>query len=190
MENISIYQKLQKVRLEISKSNLKKSGKNSHLGFSYFELEDFLPKATELFDKYGLCPIFRIEVEPSGIEYAYMTIIDGNEQVIFKIPTAEPTGNNPIQMLGSKETYCRRYLYLAVLDLVENDGVEPSLDSNKKVEFATPGQIATIKTNGKLIAKELSEANVKTENDIRALTKVKAKEFIDLIETRKNEANV
>ena len=185
-----IYQELQEVRFELSKASLIKTGKNKYAGFEYFELADFLPKATELFMTHGLTPIFRIEFDNLGVEYAYLTIIKGNEQVMFKTPTANPRSSektpNPIQELGAKLTYMRRYLYLMALDIVENDQVDATIGQEKETNFesCTPGQIATIKANGKLIASELEQLGIKTPNDIQTLSKAKASELISLIKER------
>ena len=51
---MSVYKKLQDVRVELQKTPLKKSGKNKHIGFEYFELGDFLPTVQELFLKHWL----------------------------------------------------------------------------------------------------------------------------------------
>lgn len=186
-----IYTELQEVRFELSKANLKKTGKNKYAGFEYFELGDFLPKATELFMKHGLTPVFRIEIDEMATEYAYLTIIKGNEQVMFKAPTANPRSSekspNPIQELGSKITYMRRYLYLMALDIIENDQVDATIGQEKEStnsDLCTPGQIATIKANGKLIADKLQELEIKTTNDIQSLTKAKASELIALVKER------
>lgn len=190
-----IYQELQQVRYELSKMKLKKTGHNAFSGFDYFELSDFLPQATELFLKHNLTPIFRIEIDNMAVEYAYLTIVRGNEQIIFKKPTAEPRKtekSNPIQDLGSKSTYLRRYLYLECLDIVENDAVDATIGKEPNVkgeELCTPGQIATIKANGKLIANELKELEIKTTNDIQSLTKAKASELVKLIKERQENAN-
>lgn len=189
-----IYQELQEVRYELSKKPLTKTGKNKHLGFDYFELADFLPTAIELLNQHGLTPIFRIEIDDTNLEYAYLTFIKGNEQIVFKTPTANPVAtNNPIQMLGSKITYLRRYLYLIALDINENDSVDPDIDSSQKENVeakATPGQIATIKANGSLIANELQELGVKTVNDIQTLTKSQASDLVGKIKERKVESQV
>lgn len=42
---MNIYKKLQKCRVDLQNSNLKKSGNNKFAGYSYFELGDFLPKS-------------------------------------------------------------------------------------------------------------------------------------------------
>lgn len=144
----TIYELLQVVRYEISRTDLKKSGHNGFQNFDYFELKDFVPTATKMFAQVGICPMFYIEYL-GDIEYAYLALIKGVEKIVFKVPTAEPAGNNPIQNLGSKITYLRRYLYLIALDLVENDSVDSQDNSKieKKVEpKITPEQIDQIVT--------------------------------------------
>ena len=42
-KQLNVYQKLQKVRVDVQKLNIKKSGKNAYANFSYFELKDFIP---------------------------------------------------------------------------------------------------------------------------------------------------
>ena len=48
IKNMSIYHKIQKVKLELSSRELKKSGENTYSGFKYYELGDFLPSIIEL----------------------------------------------------------------------------------------------------------------------------------------------
>lgn len=188
-----IYQELQEVRFELSTAQLKKTGKNKFAGFEYFELGDFLPKATELFMKHNLCPVFRMEIDDAGIEYAYLTIIKGPEQVMFKAPTANPRSNekspNPIQELGSKVTYMRRYMYLMALDIVENDVVDATIGqetSKGNLDGIAPGQVAVIQANGKLIGDKLQELGIKTTNDIKKLSKEQANQLLSLIKERQN----
>ena len=122
---------LQEVRYELTNVDMKKSGYNAHLKFNYFELKDFVPIATKLFYERGLTPMFTIECDANGIEYAYMHIFKGAERVVFKVPTAETAMANPMQGLGAKITYLRRYMYLIVLDLVENDIIDAEADVPK-----------------------------------------------------------
>ena len=181
MEKITIeknvYELLQEVRYELTKVEINKSGFNKHLNFNYFELKDFLPTATKLFAERNLTPVFNIEVDNNGIEYAYLEIIKGAEKIMFKVPTANAQNNNPIQGLGSKITYLRRYLYLIALDLVENDIVDAENPDEKKVKFASKVQVDKILTNGKLIGDTLKELGVKTKNDVESLTMDKASEL-------------
>ena len=128
----TIFELLQEVRLELSKTKLNKSGFNKHLNFNYFELGDFVPTATQLFHDKGLCPIFNIVYDPNGIEMAVLKIVKGAEQIQFTCPTDAPSNMTGIQALGAKITYLRRYLYLMALDIVENDVVDASIDENTR----------------------------------------------------------
>ena len=126
----TIFELLQEIRYELSKTKLEKTGYNKHLNFKYFELGDFLAVATQLFNEKGLCPIFNIIYDSNGIEMAVLKIVKGVEQIQFSTPTDTPTNMSGIQALGAKITYLRRYLYLIALDIVENDVVDASLDEN------------------------------------------------------------
>lgn len=121
---MNIYEKLQDCRVKLSKSELKKSGKNSYTGGSYFELGDFLPKLTE----------FMLELKLTSVitfteELATLTLIDcekPEDTIVFTSPLREATlkGTHPIQNLGAVETYSRRYLYTIAFDIVESDTLD------------------------------------------------------------------
>lgn len=147
---MTIYQKLQRIRAELNETPLKKTGVNRHLNFNYFELGDFVPAATKLFDKYGLCPIFSISFDQCGVEMATLKVVSGTEYITFTCPVERPTNMQGTQAVGAVITYYRRYLYMMCLDLVENDVVDASIDEetkNAKIEEkkATPKQVEMLK---------------------------------------------
>lgn len=141
----TIYELLQEVRYELSKTQLKKSGYNAHLKFNYFELGDFLPKATELMYQRGLCPIFNIGFDANGVEMATLTLVKGVEQVPLSIPTADPPNQTGVQAVGAKNTYMRRYLYMNLLDLTENDIVDATAGSEEEPKKEVAEKKATEK---------------------------------------------
>lgn len=152
----NIYQKLANVRVAVQKKAVKKSGKNKYAGFEYFELGDFLPYANEEMAKEGLCAIFSLELREDTLggqyEIAVLKVMDGVDTIEFSSPTADATvkGAIPIQSLGSKHTYMKRYLYLNCLELVENDVVDAADNTNKdepKVEKKkdTPEELKAVK---------------------------------------------
>ena len=150
MVELTIYQKTQKIRAELIENPLKKTGANKHLGFNYFELGDFLPIATKLFEKYGVCPVFSISYDPNGVEIATLKVVSGAEYIIFTCPVERPTNMQGTQAIGAVITYYRRYLYMMFLDLVENDMVDASIDEdsrNAKLEEkkATPKQVEMLR---------------------------------------------
>lgn len=180
----TLLEALQDIRFKMSKTELKKSGYNSFAKFSYFELKDFLPTAIKEFNEAKITPIFNIEIDQSGVEYAILMLHKGAERILFKVPTAEANGSNPIQSLGAKITYLRRYLYLVCLDLVENDIVDAGDPKAEKVDYATPFQTEKIFNGRDKIREELMALNIKTKNEIKSLTRDKASELCDLIDTR------
>lgn len=55
----NVYQKLLTARAKFLEANVEKTGKNMHLSFKYFELEDIVPTAIRIFNEVGL-------IVPSG----------------------------------------------------------------------------------------------------------------------------
>lgn len=117
----NIYEKLQRARVLLQKKNLKKSGENKFAKFKYYELSDFIPAVNEIFAELRICSHFNL-LENT----AELTIFNSEnleERITFTIPTAEcpVKGCTAIQALGGLNTYCRRYLYLNALEIVESD---------------------------------------------------------------------
>lgn len=53
----NVYQKLLTARAKFLEANVEKTGKNMHLSFKYFELEDIVPTAIRIFNEVGLIPV-------------------------------------------------------------------------------------------------------------------------------------
>ena len=72
------------------------------------------------------------------VEYAYVLVVDveSGEQELFKKETREVTlqASQPIQNLGGKSTYMKRYMYMDVFEINENDSVEEETGAPVKVE--------------------------------------------------------
>jgi hypothetical protein len=123
---MSIYKKLQECRVLLQNTNLKKSGKNGHLGFSYFSLDDFIGVVNKLFLDHDLFSAFSIVTTAEGNREAELVIYhqpEGKplETVRFSSPIADAglKGSTAIQSLGAVHTYMRRYLYLNALEIAE-----------------------------------------------------------------------
>lgn len=118
---LNIYQKIQKIKKEISEKKLKKTGENKYSGFKYYELNDFVPALIELCDKYQIFTMFELEQDK-----ATLTILncENKEEIVnYSMPVAdlELKGANKIQSIGGVQTYLRRYLYMIAFDIVESD---------------------------------------------------------------------
>ena len=141
---MNIYEKLLKARLTLQQTDIKKSGHNKNLGFKYMELDDFLPRVNEINDELKLFTMFSITSER-----ATCTLINAEkpeEQIIFESHIAHAKlqgGAAPIQELGSQHTYMRRYLYLMVYEISENDTLDPELGKDKKEKQQPTDKITT-----------------------------------------------
>ena len=137
---MNVYKKLQQARLKLQSAQLKKSGYNPYAKYNYFELGDFLPTIQTIFVEVGLCGTVSF-----GTELATLTIVDVDATeatqpnfVIFSSPmsTAELKGCHAIQNLGAVQTYLRRYLWVAAMEIVEHDALDAvtGKDEPKKAE--------------------------------------------------------
>ena len=154
---LNLRQKLARIRVEFSKSNIKKSGENKYVGFKYFELCDIVPTALELFAKYDVTLDFNMtDTHVEG--HLYDNSNTETEPITFTFPKREFSpmkGMNAIQALGSEITYYRRYLYNIALDIVENDIID-SLDNSGKNTTKTGQNTAktTVNTNNNYANKQ------------------------------------
>jgi len=140
----NVYTKLAQARLKFLQAGASKSGKNMHLEFKYFELEDIVPMATQIFAELNLIHVVTFE---DGV--AKMVIMDAEDpvdEIQFIIPFREiepivsNKGNvvtNPLQALGASITYLRRYLWMMALDIVEADSIDANLGKEKPAEEKT-----------------------------------------------------
>ena len=138
-KTMNVFQKLLKARAMFLASNTQKSGKNMHLAFKYFELDDIVPIVTKIFEEVGLIAIV------SFIENcAVMNIIDidsPTDSIGFHAPLVqlgENKGTNAVQAFGSTVTYYRRYLYMIALDICEPDEIDSGLKNNTPTAPTTP----------------------------------------------------
>ena len=123
-KKMNVYQKLLKARADFLAAKVKKSGKNQHLKFDYFELDDIVPVATRIFSEVGLLPVVCFDGE-----LATMRMVDADcpeDYITFTSPVVALTQNgmNAAQALGATETYQRRYLYYMALDICEPDALD------------------------------------------------------------------
>jgi hypothetical protein len=136
---MSVYKKLQKARVMLLSSDLKKSGKNKFAGFEYFELGDFLPAIAKIFDDVGLCGVVRFHEHSASL--TIVNTEDREDYVDFVTPLvyADMSKSQAIQNLGATHTYVRRYLWLMAMEIVEHDAVDAAPQEEKpKAKPKTP----------------------------------------------------
>lgn len=170
-ETMNVRQKLAKARLYFLDTKVQKTGKNMHMAFKYFELEDIVPPAIRIFAQVGLTTSLEFtDAEARMLVYN----VDNVEEapMVFFVPFREVKPvvsnqgkevTNPMQALGSSITYLRRYLWMAVLDITEPDDIDANLGSdNETTEEVAPKKerkIPATAAERKEAKKELTQAD-------------------------------
>ena len=148
--SLNVFQKLLIAREKFLGADVQKTGKNMHLSFKYFELDDIVPAATRIFSEVGLVPIVNFTND-----VATMTIVNTDnpgETIEFVAPfnqiapIVSNTGKqatNEMQALGSSITYMRRYLYMIALDICESDELDANVGKPVPAPQPAPSRPAT-----------------------------------------------
>lgn len=135
---MNVYQKLNMAREEFHQAKLKKSGHNKFANYYYFELGDFVIPALGIFKKHGLTSIISF-----GQQTADMRIVNNEkpeEIITIETPmsTAALKGCHEVQNLGAVQTYLRRYLWVAALEIVEHDALDATTGRKGPSPIITP----------------------------------------------------
>ena len=154
---MNVYQKLNQARSLFHKTKLQKTGHNKFAGYYYFELSDFVVPALDIFNQVGLVSVIKF-----GKELAEMHIINVDkpeEVIIVTSPMSEAAlkGCHPVQNLGAVETYIRRYLWVAALEIVEHDALDATTGKKGDGPIVRPTQ-----------GEEISDERMSVVMDVRA----------------------
>lgn len=153
-EKIQLLTKIDDVKFDISETEMKKSGKNTFQKYNYFELKDFMPTVRKLCKKYKLATEFHVKnnlasLHVFDLETGYSrywthelpSLVEFAEKNGEKVPVKETELE---KIKGALETYGRRYLYLAFLELTDGDAIDsgdvtaPKKQSKGKKKYPTP----------------------------------------------------
>ena len=136
----TVYTKLNDAREKFHSLKLEKTGENKFAGYKYFELGDFLIPALKVFRESGLCAVVSFTREVASMT---ITNIDDGSQIVLTSPmgSAALKGCHEVQNIGAVETYQRRYLWVAALEIVEHDALDATTGKDKMVHRPTGAPI-------------------------------------------------
>ena len=132
-----VLKKLQKIRVDLQKMNLKKSGENKFAKFHYYELSDILPSINSLCLEAGITTRFYVTPDiESKMAVLDITDCETGSAIQFLIPFVIPDikGANLVQNLGGAITYLRRYLFITAFEITENDTFDATIGKESKKE--------------------------------------------------------
>lgn len=158
---MNVYEKLLQCRIELHSSPLKKSGWNDFSKYDYFELGDFLMPILNLFAKYKLFGKVSFTEDLATLDV--INIEKPDESIRFTSPmgSANLKGCHVVQNIGAVETYQRRYLYVAAMEIVEHDALEQS--RNEDTPENRIREAVNIKTLQEIFAEEYKAAKSAAE---------------------------
>ena len=187
MDNVNLYTKLMKMRVELQNKGIKKTGGNKFSKFMYYELDDFLPQCNQIANDNNAVFIYQLEKERAVLTLVNCEMSD--EKISFSLPLAELSiaGANGIQNIGGLATYTRRYLYLIAFEISESDDFDPNLnpvsdnkdqaDQQKQIEEISNTKINKAKIH--TIQKELLRTGVTAD---AICSRYKVNELSDITE--------
>jgi hypothetical protein len=187
---MTVHKKLMQARIKLQGMQLKMSGENKFAGYKYFKLDDFLPQTQTIFNDLGLCSVVSFDTD-----YARLCITDTEDGTTITInsPMAEAAlkGAHAIQNLGAVESYQRRYLWLAAMEIVEHDVLDATYAPDAPKPAAKPAEKpkAPAKIEGKAGAWQISVSTDKNQ-DMNAWINVVLEATRLLLDTAQSEKDV
>ena len=153
---MNIYAKLNAARQQFHNIALKKTGHNKFAGYYYFEMGDFLIPALKVFNDNGLLSIVYFD---AAMAYMDIVNVDAPKEMIritSPLGSAALKGCHEVQNIGACETYQRRYLWVAALEIVEHDQLDAS-EPLKPMEPLKPIKPASAKPVSVDVYEEMDE---------------------------------
>lgn len=174
IRGLNVYGKLAVARGKFLEAPVKKSGVNRFAEYKYFELEDIVPVATSIFANLGL--VFVISFDNELATGRLVNVDKPEEEIVFTSPMRdlEVKGMNAVQALGGTETYQRRYLYMACLDIVEADAFDATqgkanLDTGKTEAPKKSNKPATAEERQETKEQLINQGGDATDTQIKAI---------------------
>jgi len=158
---MNVYQKLNEARNLFHQAPLKKTGKNSFAGYSYFELGDFVVPALEIFKQVGLTSIISFKQDEATMQIINTDKPDELITITTPMSEANLKGCHPVQNLGAVQTYIRRYLWVAAMEIVEHDALDSTTGDKTK-------EVAPAQTK-KVVANRYEEPDPKSELFVQSM---------------------
>lgn len=121
---MSVYAKLNEARQRFHALELKKTGHNKFAGYYYFELGDFLIPAMGVFNEVGLCAVVSFDADKACMLIRDVEKPEEFISIYSPMGSAALKGCHEVQNIGAVETYQRRYLWVAALEIVEHDALD------------------------------------------------------------------
>ena len=188
---MNVYEKLNLARDKFHSSKLKKTGHNKFANYYYFELGDFLIPALQIFKEVGLSGIVSFGKDEARMSIINVEAPEGIIVITSPMSTAALKGCHEVQNLGAVQTYLRRYLWVAALEIVEHDAIDSSPKTEEGIRTKGPAPVVSPRGGiGEDLPNEIKEFLQDLGGSVTELVKNgKAVEALAMIDEQKLEAD-
>ena len=187
---MNVYQKLNEARAKFHSLKLEKTGHNKFAGYKYFELGDFLIPALGVFREVGLCAIVSFDKDTATMHIMDVDAKAPDDMAAIRITSpmgsAALKGCHEVQNVGAVETYQRRYLWTAAMEIVEHDALDATTGKDKPVAKKTMPDASVISAPAIAFAQQHEEVQAqlrqRAQGIVSAMPNVKlAVELIEVV---------
>jgi hypothetical protein len=142
---MNVFEKLNEARIRFQNATVKKSGKNSYAGYTYYELADILPAINKIAQELKFSCIVNFTPDLATLDFVDC---EKNEKITFTSPMSEASlkGAMEVQNTGAVMTYLKRYLYQNCFEIVENDLLDATLKPEEEKKESVDDLIQRVKT--------------------------------------------
>lgn len=142
---MTVFEKLNEARLRFQNAGVKKSGKNSYAGYTYYELADILPFINQIANELKFTCVVNFTPELATLDFVDL---EENGKITFTSPmsSASLKGAMEVQNTGAVMTYLKRYLYQNCFEIVENDLLDATLNPEEEKKESVDDLIQKVKT--------------------------------------------
>ena len=162
---MNVYQRLNQARLQFHATELKKTGHNKFAAYNYFELGDFLVPALRIFNECGLVAIVSFDKDIATMTIRNVEQPADNIVITSPMGSAALKGCHEVQNVGAVETYQRRYLWVAALEIVEHDALDATTGKGAKKDgvadsfrsSGTMGVLDSLQVDEKVYIRDLAD---------------------------------
>ena len=161
---MNVYQRLNAAREEFHSLKLEKTGHNKFAGYKYFELADFLIPAMAVFKKHGLCAVVSFRSDIAGMRI--VSVEDGTAiEITSPMGSAALKGCHEVQNIGAVETYQRRYLWTAALEIVEHDALDATTGKESKPEPEQKSALSYFNPQAQKLIRSVAQTAIQAFNE-------------------------
>lgn len=121
---INIDERILKIAFDLKNADLKKTGKNTYVGYEYYELADIQPTIIDLMLKYGVGARYEIAQDQAKLILINLDNPEDKAETVMPFTKSNLKNAQDMQNIGASITYVRRYLLLLAFSISEPEQLD------------------------------------------------------------------